>query len=154
VPVKVTITHGAARAVAPPVNPTVAASAAANVNRFISSPLSRVCRRNFGDCSINAAAIPWMRPHKARTGPVTMFSVFRCCEREPEVIRTVDFGSDPKQTSARIEPLVLALPSEGSYHLLTGVDGAGLLAGSKGKYVSLQFEEPDLGRTCQNLVPR
>ncbi len=46
------------------------------------------------------------------------------------------------------------LPSEGSYHLFAGVDRADLLRGSNGKLVALQFEEPDLGRARQNLVPR
>jgi hypothetical protein len=46
------------------------------------------------------------------------------------------------------------LPSEGSYHLLAGVDRADLLRGSNGELIALQFEEPDLGRASQNLVPR
>jgi hypothetical protein len=46
------------------------------------------------------------------------------------------------------------LPSEGSDHLFAGVDRADLLRGSNGELVALQFEEPDLGRASQNLVPR
>ena len=46
------------------------------------------------------------------------------------------------------------LPSEGSHHLLAGVDRADLLRRSNGELVALQFEEPDLGRASQNLVPR
>lgn len=46
------------------------------------------------------------------------------------------------------------LPSEGAYHLLAWIDRAGLFGGSNGELVSLQLEEPDLGRAGQNLVPR
>src|ERR1700731_496257 len=51
-------------------------------------------------------------------------------------------------------PSAFTLPSEGAYHLLAWIDRAGLFGGSNGELVSLQLEEPDLGRAGQNLVPR
>src|SRR5581483_4455199 len=46
------------------------------------------------------------------------------------------------------------LPSEGPDHLLARINRTGLFGGSNRELVSFQFEEPDLGRASQNLVPR
>jgi hypothetical protein len=76
---------------------------------------------------------------------------------------TVTSGANPSLLTLRRHlPVVrrrfalstFTLPSEGSYHLLAGVDRADLLRGSNGELIALQFEEPDLGRASQNLVPR
>ena len=51
-------------------------------------------------------------------------------------------------------PSAFTFPGQGSYHLLAGVDRARLFGGSNGELVSLKFEEPNLRRARQNLIPR
>jgi hypothetical protein len=62
--------------------------------------------------------------------------------------------SGRRDPSVAERPLTLTLPIEGAYNSLTGKYCAGLFGGSNGEFVSFQLEEPDLGRTGQNLVPR
>src|SRR5712671_7277734 len=50
--------------------------------------------------------------------------------------------------------LALALPSEGSYHSLAGIDRAGLFSRSNGQLVALQLEESHLVLPGEKLIPR
>jgi hypothetical protein len=61
------------------------------------------------------------------------------------------FRRDP---SVAVRPLTLTLPIEGAYNSLARKNCAGQFGGSNGELVSFQLEEPNLGRTGQNLVPR
>src|SRR3569832_781976 len=49
--------------------------------------------------------------------------------------------------------LACALPAEGSDHLLTGINGAGLLSRSNGLLVALQLEKSDLVLPGKKLIP-
>ena len=60
-------------------------------------------------------------------------------------------------SKTRIPALALsafAFPSEGSYHSLAGINGAGLFSRSNGQLVALQLEESHLVRAREKFTPR
>jgi hypothetical protein len=64
---------------------------------------------------------------------------------------------DPKQTSTRrtsASLLALALPSEGSYHSLAGIDRADLFSRSNAQLVAVQLEVSHLFLPGKKFIPR